>query len=625
MNKVVALLEGYVEWIAVGIAGLFVLAMAYFYVLQPPVTVQIAGQTYTPGSVDLYIKQQADTLQAIIEPASDPKPTIPVASPMQSFLTRLTLRDANPGQLPTIAFAHANADRLPPAVDTPNNNNGNVEDPAGGGAIAEITDPPALVLTQLRSGRANVNPAFNINQPMQPGVPNPNQPVQVAGRDVNWVRIQYDFPMAALNVAMRQAKVPPASTSTILEVILVREEKSPGGWANRTEVPFIKTVPLQRPPSNQEPNNPQVQAYIGWAITNFANLVRPPFYQVLGGEDPTLEVPAAPPPGAVPGGPAAFNPGAWLDQPPGQKNPPIGELTPEQQRLIREEQARRREQQRQNRPQGGGGGGGRGGRGGGAGEFGEFAPQDDDRPPFLLLQQRRPGGGGYLPPGGTPPHTEFGEDFFGDEFGNPGMGGWQPGAPQALQFGPLPQQVPFNPSQAAEFTGWTYDETAEAGKTYRYAVRYRLLNPLFGTFNIARDPAAALKMSIESPLSAWSEEVTIPSTMHLYVAQRFAANARELRMRIFKWEQGAWQAATATVSSGDPITATENGIDFSTGWTVVDIRVDPADATKSYVLLLDPSGNLVRRDADTDMNDANRRDLEAQVNAAAAARAAAVQ
>ncbi|HMO26307.1 MAG TPA: hypothetical protein PKB10_08555, partial [Tepidisphaeraceae bacterium] len=520
--------------------------------------------------------------------------------------------------------AGSNADRLPPSIAAGEPGSGD-DSAVTTGAIAELAQLPALLLTELRSGRANVNPAFDINQPMPPPVaPNPNEPVQIAGRDVNWVRQQYDFPMAALKIAMRQAKLPPASTTTVLEVVLVRQEKDSGGeWGNEREVPFIKTFPLQRVPDAREPNNPQLQNYINWAITNFPNIVRPPFYQVLGGDDPTLAAPEAPPEGVVPGMPGGpFNPAEWLDTPPAQRNPPVGELTPEQRRAIQEEQARRREQQRQSRPQPSGPsgpGGGRGGRGGGAGEFGDFAPQDDDRPPFLLLQQRRPGGG----PGGFP-HSEFGEfpgEYF-DEFGGQGMGGWQPGAPQALQFGPLPQPVPFNPAQANEFTGWIYDETAVAGKTYRYAIRYRMLNPLFGTFNIARDPADAQKLLLESPLSAWSEEIVIPSTLHLFVERRVAANARELRMKIFKWEQGAWQAAVTSVSSGDPIAVTENGIDFSTGWTMVDVRVDPADAARTYVLLLDPTGNLVRRDVEADLTDATRRDIEAQITAAAAARAA---
>ena len=49
MNKVLPILEKYVQWIALGIGVLFLLLMAYSYLAQSPVMVPVGTKEVTPG------------------------------------------------------------------------------------------------------------------------------------------------------------------------------------------------------------------------------------------------------------------------------------------------------------------------------------------------------------------------------------------------------------------------------------------------------------------------------------------------------------------------------------------------------------------------------------------------
>ena len=52
MQKVVDFLENNVQWLVLGLGGLVFLLMVYWYVIQPPVAVEVSGQKLLPGEVD---------------------------------------------------------------------------------------------------------------------------------------------------------------------------------------------------------------------------------------------------------------------------------------------------------------------------------------------------------------------------------------------------------------------------------------------------------------------------------------------------------------------------------------------------------------------------------------------
>ena len=55
MQKLVGYLEQHVQWVVLGLGGLYLLAMIYGYVVQPPVQTQIGTAKLIPGDVPGHI------------------------------------------------------------------------------------------------------------------------------------------------------------------------------------------------------------------------------------------------------------------------------------------------------------------------------------------------------------------------------------------------------------------------------------------------------------------------------------------------------------------------------------------------------------------------------------------
>src|SRR5687768_17817392 len=83
MDKVTAILEKNVEWIALGLGGLFLAFVAWAYFINPPRTVEVAGEKVTPGSVDQRISETAaEQLKRRVENNPEiPMPTVDVVKP----------------------------------------------------------------------------------------------------------------------------------------------------------------------------------------------------------------------------------------------------------------------------------------------------------------------------------------------------------------------------------------------------------------------------------------------------------------------------------------------------------------------------------------------------------------
>jgi len=87
-------------------------------------------------------------------------------------------------------------------------------------------------------------------------------------------------------------------------------------------------------------------------------------------------------------------------------------------------------------------------------------------------------------------------------------------------------------------------------------------------------------------------------------------------MEIFRWQDGTLHQTTATVGPGDAIGKADKGIDFNTGFTMVDVSRDPND---QYVLLIDPAGQMVRRTSKADTSSPDYQKLKQQLTQAQAA------
>ena len=55
MEKVIKFLESYVQWVAMGIAVLWIAWVGYAYWLTPSTSVEVAGQRLEPGKVDEFV------------------------------------------------------------------------------------------------------------------------------------------------------------------------------------------------------------------------------------------------------------------------------------------------------------------------------------------------------------------------------------------------------------------------------------------------------------------------------------------------------------------------------------------------------------------------------------------
>jgi hypothetical protein len=221
--------------------------------------------------------------------------------------------------------------------------------------------------------------------------------------------------------------------------------------------------------------------------------------------------------------------------------------------------------------------------------------------------------------------------------GRPGIGD-APGG-----FGnPAGGQIGLNPGLAlANAQILVHDATLQEGKTYRYAVRYKLYNPMFDKPALAI-PDVAAKFDIDSPDPSdpkgfpkptppelpidpeklWTEPVTVESLSRIFVQDIQLTNTR-VELVVYTWKDGRWnERMVKQKMPGDPIMAGKDGKD-PTPWTVVDVRKDlHSSPPEPYVLLMDNTGALMRRTVAEDQASPDLAKLKAQAAGGAAAAAA---
>ena len=450
---------------------------------------------------------------------------------------------------------------------------------------------------------------FNLQIPLS-GAPAGGQVVAI---DKNWIDFGASIPVAPMAKSIADAKIPPyISNVDIYRVVAVRQEKdAAGSWVNETEIPPLDINPLMPlPPVDCSADDRQ--AYKTWAEqqANVVLIAEPPFYTVLHGSiwyEPGARDPNETDTQMVID---IFDP----HDPLGFKGDP-NTLLPEEKKAYdeavakkaRQDAARNHTTPNNNTPQGyqpgnpggpgaGGPGTGSSGRGGtGRGGGGRNAPDAPPANPGNLLMPPNYGGGpggGY---GGGPGSFQ------------PGPGGFRPpgmdNSPQPSSVSSLPQGS-FSPAEraaAAVAAGtdpnikiWVHDVSVQAGKTYRYKIKYIISNPVAGTNNTCEHPEDAAKAYIESEWSDWSKEVAVESDTNFYAID----NKHGIRFDIFKWKNGVWQMQTVQANPGDRVGSLDNTplhTDFDTGWTLVDVREDPGGNSENKLLILVSENGTVKQ------------------------------
>lgn len=223
-------------------------------------------------------------------------------------------------------------------------------------------------------------------------------------------------------------------------------------------------------------------------------------------------------------------------------------------------------------------------------------------------------------PGGRPPMPGVGVDAGMED---PGMTGMDPGVPvpgQAIVIEAAPQ-APFNPvTLGKDLHGVCYDVNARSDSTYRYRVRYSLANPLYQVAGVPmKNPADANQFAIvgEDP-NVWTPPIEIAPRTYVFLASQPVAGSQSVRFTIFRWQDGREYRTVQSFGPGDSIGKVENGIDYRTPWTFVEVRRS-ASTNDVYAVLMNSEGRLRRNVFEVDKENPKQKQLQQQVEQANAA------
>ncbi len=162
----------------------------------------------------------------------------------------------------------------------------------------------------------------------------------------------------------------------------------------------------------------------------------------------------------------------------------------------------------------------------------------------------------------------------------------------------------FDPSQQGDIKVWAHDATVQAGHTYRYMLKYVLANPVAHTSNLCKDPSLAQQFSLDSADSTWTSPVNVESDTSFFAVD---VKGHGIHFSIFKWKNGVWQMEDVVSTPGDMVgnvDAAGTNTDFTTGWTLVDVRDDPRDEDNKTILLVSDNGAVKKKQLTLDQHSA---------------------
>lgn len=626
MDKAIKILEKNVEWIAVGLAGLWMAWVGWTYFISKPPTVEIGNQSYTASTADDFIRRtEEEKLKQKLDSVSMPKfPVVNIASDFKSRLDPLP-----PELVPQYAWAS-----YPPIRQLdPNNLPGKKADPAQ--LAKRLPKVPVPTLVALKIGRSQVQLPFQAPAAAVAG----NQPaalLQVAApadaqagklEDKIWESQFAKFSQKALEADFKEANIPPAlGTIIYTHVQLERQEVfADGSYGTPEAVPALS---ISVPPSDRKLAPMQ---FIAWASADAqtqSQILQAPFYTVVKGTQ--WEPPVDPDKAAADKKALDL---AWTAADVYARYKAIQDAK-ERAKFYKENVEGRSAKEK--------------------GDFYKLQQDDQEndrknragnpqqgRPPVRPVQPPgRPGGRGaydaqdsrvlremyaqaepapYYPPRRTfygpdgrpmPYPPGYGRYPYG---GRPPMLG-QPDAGPGFQAG---GNVIVDAN--GNFDIWAHDDKAAPGKTYRYRLRVMIKNPLYNQPLQAADPKWAtepyLPIDPNEGWSVWSKPVVVPSTLDMQLAGggNLATNKEQVRFNVWRWQKGQINKSSQgfQVGPGDIIGGPEktSGIDYTTGWTIVDVR--PVLGTNdTKVRLIDATGRMEVRSFRQDQVDPKFKELD---------------
>lgn len=555
MEKVLEILEKNVQWIVLGLAGVFLLWVAYAFVVTPPASVKMEGRTVLPGEVAVRTRNgPAAELEKQMKENNADFPTPDLVSTWRSRMTQ-----PYEEQVASSAWDAQSGGKV--VISTP-----------GSTAVRVAALPvlPKAVPVAPLTGLSLVENPANAANAAQPAQPAPAQPVAAtAPKDLTWVSVGATISGAALSQAMiaplKGQPIDPALYNTaLLQVELQRQKATLDGngqpvFPDPNDSKSIEIVPplvldpagIQPLPAETDPLDPKYK-YIDWATANTALIATPIFYTVTAG------TPWVSPFGSstAPGGPA--NPAPGVPPAPAPQTAPAPAPAAGAMRIppaIGRANA-------------------------------SYAPADPRSPLGDGV-----GGSGLRPRSFPAPGINPGG------LNNPGF---QPDAGGAAGAGG--QVNPF--SIQGDIQIIAHDETVKPGQTYRYRFVYRMKNPIFNVMNMA-DKKLVDTFAIASPPSDWTAPVTVPDMTKFWV-QAVPAKMDQAKLDVFQWLNGQWTKKNMQVGPGDAVPGTD--------LTVVDVRAADSHGKEKYVLLTTDSGRLIPHYLATDTANPEYQDLQNAVN-----------
>ena len=561
MQKLLNIIEQYVEWVALAIGGVFLLAMIVMYVIGTPVSAKVGSKDVNLADVDSVIYSSSGQLEEAMKGKTPLNVTVP--SYEKRFATMLSGETVAPLKMsrsPWIGLG-APGSQLISVAGTEKTTTTN----QAGDRIAVLPQLPAAEAYEVSQGKSYVN--VNIaGAAVARGAA-----ADVQGVDKLWITQGFTISAEEVQKAFADAKIPASFPTALLRVEVVRQEKlADGSWGNDT---IIQPLPIHGVPAVPAAGQMDVQdAYLDWAMLpqNASALAVPSFYPWVAGdkwyapgqENPNKVVVIRQP--AVP-------PKAGPTRPTGPKAP--------RNRTGTSSGTNRRS--------------GTGSGGGSVTRTRTYAPPNAGRPagggPGMMPS---PGGPGMMPPFGGPNGMNPGFA------GTPAVAGVGQTPAGATPEGAMVPPASFTMADVkSDLYVWVHDDTIEAGKTYQYQMRYMLLNPMYRQTRMVADPALAKTLMLVSEKSEWSDPITAPVVSDFFIASGVAPSfngVSTVRLNVYCWQNGEWHMKMFVASPGDMIGLTDGGVNYQTGWTLVDVKNDPV-RQEAREIVADPNGTLVSR------------------------------
>ncbi len=581
--KIGEFFEKHVQWIALGLAGVWLLWVGWAYGVNRP-EVEVGGQKFSAGSVDEHIRdtdmvtlsgklgnpnvpamEVPDFTEAFASAMNGQPPTqIPalvLQSPPPYQLTEWTGGNLKPPpkwvvtELPkpvvptdvTVLTGRSltSSPQTPPILLAVNNkNNANNGDNANGGNQTIFTDN--AVQAQPAAGGGNAAAADGGNGGVQ----------QVVGRDRTWETVFAKLNFNEQDKEFARVKLPPyLMQKQYIEVQLQRQEVLPDGTFG--DIQLVQGLSMNKPPVDRK----NAADFIKWSADPEAQkiILAPPFYNVVKGtswEVPHKDIPQVAQAAdqqqdfnlaqkyqdwknlKTDAEKAKFTDGWTADQKRAFYNFRRAEMEKEAAQKSQQNNTRQNQQNGRYAP------GGRGSppappsrqpRGG----------ENDAVDPQLLRQMYADGG----PPMRRPGYPrEYEGAYRRRDVRRPeGDSRIQPYQQDYQQ----QQQILVNlqPDNQGNIDIWAHDENAVAGHTYRYRLRAIIKNPLYDT-NIGSpvelnkvpylpgDPKDGT-LDMTSAWSAWSKPVAIPTNVDMMLVSASNLGGKETaKFRIKRFQEG---------------------------------------------------------------------------------------